>query len=90
MNTKVVKICGTYCVLLTSPRHGPYGTLKLNSFTVIRVEDDGLTHYARYSGVNNGSDYLPGGPLYLGDTWDAAMKSLGIDEEVERPDDDCP
>ena len=89
MNTKVVKICGMYCVLLDSPRHGPYGTWKLDSFTVIRLEDDGLTHYAQYKGPNHGSDYLPGGPLYLGDTWDAAINALGIDEEVERQD-DCP
>ena len=79
MNT----ICGTYCVM-----HG-------DSFTVIRFEDNGRNHYAQFGrcpsrGWNHGSDYLPGGPLYLGDTWDEAMKALGINEEVEKPDDDCP
>ena len=83
MKTKVVRIYGMYCVIFK-----PVG-LSVISKTIVRVSD-GCIHYALWMGGSYGMDYLPGGKNYLGDTWADAMKALGIEEEVERPDDDCP
>jgi len=79
---KVIAIEKMFCVLLEPEdiSSTPTVTQRPESITIIRVFDEQTrkTHYARYIGVNHAWDYLPCGSLYLGDTWDEAMKALGV------------
>lgn len=50
---------------------------------IVRVLDHltGQTYYAQWWGGNHGEDYLPGGALYIGDSWEKVMEWVGVKEK---------
>jgi hypothetical protein len=75
---KVIAIEKMYCIILdrktTSECLGEIN----ESVTIVKIYDDEArkTHYAQWPGVRNAIDFLPGGSLYLADTFDEAVKIL--------------
>ena len=87
--TRVLEFKKMYSVLDSEQEHvSPiFGTMP-KSFTIVEVWDHstGKLHYARWIGNgNHGMDYLPGGSLYLGDTWVEALHAIGVHDDVAEP-----
>jgi uncharacterized protein YndB with AHSA1/START domain len=68
-----------------------YSIFEQKSFiniTIVRVFDHstGKTHYAKWWGGSHGEDYLPGGCLYISDTWKEFIVKFGIKEDILEPE----
>ncbi len=79
---RVIEVQKMWAVLIEEEEKTdtPRVTPRPESVTVVEVYDHTAKkhHFAKWHGGSHGEDYLPGGALYLADTWDDAMKALGV------------
>jgi len=76
---KIIQIITQY--LVEDDNVFPDGSVNPSHRVIVYAEmwDGGKTRFARWKPeYTMVEEYLPGGNLYLGDTWDEAMKKLGV------------
>jgi hypothetical protein len=68
-----------YVVIQDDPRCGGKGMKLACSIVKFCCPPECKWHYAKWSGIEDMLEILPGGNMYLADSWEGAIEKIGFD-----------